>query len=97
MGERDRRSLPRTPLKVIHRHRIGRRRYKRVSELVFVAGGAPRAVLEWVDLGGVRSPLYIVELDPAKLRRAPRLRNTYYYDGETIDPRYLDAAVSSTA
>jgi hypothetical protein len=54
-------------------------------------------VLEWVNLGGVRSPLYIVELDPEKLRRAKRLRNTYYYDGETIDPRYLDAAVSPTA
>ena len=47
--------------------------------------------------GGVRSPLYIAELDPEKLRRAKRLRNTYYYDAETIDPRYLDAAVSPTA
>jgi hypothetical protein len=45
----------------------------------------------------VRSPLYITELDPEKLRRAKRQRNTYYYDGETIDPRYLDAAVSPTA
>ena len=95
MGER--RSNPRTQLKVIHMHRMGRRRFRRVSELVFVPNVRPRAVLEWVNLGGVRSPLYIAELDPEKLRRAKRLRNTYYYDGETIDPRYLDAAVSPTA
>jgi hypothetical protein len=89
MGERERRAIPRIQLKVIHRHRIGARRFRRVSELVFVRG-RPRAVLEWVDLGGVRSPLYIAELDPAKLRRAKRLRNTYYYDGETVDPRYVE-------
>ena len=69
---------------------------RRVSELVFVRG-KPRAILEWVNLGGVRSPLYIAELDAQKLRRSPRQRNTYYYDGETIDPRYLDAAVSPTS
>ena len=97
MGAGDRRSIPRTQLKVIHRHRIGGRRFRRVSELVFVPNSRPRAVLEWVDLGSMRSPLYIAELDPTKLRRAKRLRNTYYYDGETIDPRYLDAAVPSTA
>jgi len=97
MGAGDRRSIPRTQLKVIHRHRIGGRRFRRVSELVFVPNSRPRAVLEWVDLGSMRSPLYIAEIDPTKLRRAKRLRNTYYYDGETIDPRYLDAAVSSTA
>lgn len=97
MGERDRRSSPRTPFKVIHRHRIGARKFRRVSELVFVPGGRPRAVLEWVDLGGVRSPLYFAELDPGKLRPAKRPRNTYYYDGETADPRYLGAAVSPTA
>ena len=97
MGDHDRRSIPRTQLRVIHKHRMGARRFRRVSELVFVPNGRPRAVLEWVDLGGVRSPLYIAELDPEKLRRAKRLRNTYYYDAETIDPRYLDAAVSPTA
>ena len=97
MGEHDRRSIPRTQLKVIHKHRMGRRRFRRVSELVFIPNGKPRVVLEWVDLGGIRSPLYIAELDPEKLRRAKRQRNTYYYDGETVDPRYLDAAVSPTA
>ncbi len=97
MGEHDRRSIPRTQLKVIHKHRMGSRRFRRVSELVFIPNGKPRVVLEWVDLGGIRSPLYIAELDPEKLRRAKRQRNTYYYDGETVDPRYLDAAVSPTA
>ena len=89
----ERRTLPRTQLKVIHRHRIGKRIFRRVSELVFVRG-RPRAMLEWVDLGGVRSPLYITELDPEKLRKSKHSRNTYYYDGETVDPRYVDAAAS---
>ena len=96
MGDRDRRTFPRTPLKVIHRHRMGDRTFRRVSELVFV-NGRPRAMLEWVNLGGVRSPLYIAELDPAKLRRSTHARSTYYYDGITIDPRYEDAGLSSTA
>ena len=96
MGDRDRRTFPRTPLKVIHRHRMGDRTFRRVSELVFVRG-QPRAMLEWVNLGGVRSPLYIAELDPAKLRRSTHARSTYYYDGITVDPRYEDAGLSSTA
>jgi hypothetical protein len=96
MGDRDRRTFPRTPLKVIHRHRMGDRTFRRVSELVFVRG-RPRAMLEWVNLGGVRSPLYIAELDPAKLRRSTHTRSTYYYDGITVDPRYEDAGLSSTA
>ena len=96
MAEHDRRTFPRTPLKVIHRHRMGERTFRRVSELVFVSG-RPRAMLEWVNLGGVRSPLYIAELDAGKLRRSKHARNTYYYDGETVDPRYEDAGLSSTA
>ena len=91
MRERERRVIRRTRLKVIHRHRIGSRTFRRVSELVFVQG-KPRAMLEWVDLGGVRSPLYIAELDPAKLHQAKSLPNTYFYDGLTVDPRYEDAA-----
>jgi len=96
MSEDDRRALPRTHLKVLHRHRIGDRTFRRVSELVFVRG-QPRAMLEWVDLGGVRSPLYVTELDPAKLWRSPDSRDTYFYDGETVDPRYVDADASPTA
>jgi hypothetical protein len=89
----ERRTLPRTQLKVIHRHRIGKQTFRRVSELVFVRG-RPRAMLEWVDLGGVRSPLYITELDPEKLRKSKHSPHTYYYDGETVDPRYVDTAAS---
>jgi hypothetical protein len=96
MAERDRRFIRRTRLKVIHRHRIGSRTFRRVSELVFVRG-RPRALLEWVNLGGVRSPLYMAELDPAKLRKARNPVNTYVYDGLTVDPRFEDAADAASA
>jgi hypothetical protein len=82
----DRRKV-RVGLKVIHRHRVGSRVFRRVSELVFV-GGQPKALLSWVDLGGVRTPLYISDLDRAKLRVAKGIRNLYYYDGTTADPRF---------
>jgi hypothetical protein len=78
-------------LKVIHRHRAGQSIFRRVSELVFV-GGRPKAVLGWIDAGGVRTPIYICELDPAKLRKAAATKNTYYYDEITVDPRYEPAA-----
>lgn len=74
-------------LKVIHRHRAGESVFRRVSELVFV-GGRPKAVLGWIDTGGVRTPIYICELDPAKLRKAAATSKTYYYDEVTVDPRY---------
>ena len=85
------RSKVRLGLKVIHRHRAGQSTFRRVSELVFV-GGRPKAVLGWIDAGGVRTPIYISELDPAKLRKAAATKNTYYYDETTIDPRYEEAA-----
>jgi hypothetical protein len=81
------RSKIRLGLKVIHRHRAGQSTFRRVSELVFV-GGRPKAVLGWIDAGGVRTPIYICELDPAKLRKAAATKNTYYYDEITVDPRY---------
>ena len=81
------RSKGRLGLKVIHRHRVGEAVFRRVSELVFVRG-KPRAVLGWIDTGGVRTPIYICELDPSKLRKAAAIRNTYYYDVVTVDPRY---------
>ena len=81
------RSRLRLGLKVIHRHRAGDSTFRRVSELVFIRG-RPRAVLGWIDAGGVRTPIYICELDQAKLRRAAALKNTYYYDEVTVDPRY---------
>jgi hypothetical protein len=83
----ERRVLPRATRKVIHRHRLGQRDFRRVSELVFVRG-KPYAVLEWIDLSGDRAPLYL-PLDPRKLR-ASRVRNTFYYDGTTSDPRFED-------
>jgi len=77
-------------LKVIHRHRAGQMELSRVSELVFVAG-RPKAILGWIDVGGLRTPIHLCDLDPAKLRKAvagKATRNTYYYDAVTVDPRY---------
>src|SRR3954470_15634649 len=54
----ERRTGPRARLRVVHRHRIGTHRLSRVSELVYVRG-QPKVVLEWVDLAGVRAPLYL--------------------------------------
>ncbi len=84
----DRRKV-RMGLKVIHRHRIGNRVARRVSELVFV-DGRPKALLSWIDIGGIRTPLYICELDRAKLRGSKGAKNTYYYDATTVDPRFED-------
>jgi hypothetical protein len=77
-------------LRVIHRHRVGRLEFRRVSELVFVRG-RPKAILGWIDVGGMRSPIFLCDLDPAKLRKAGAgndEKNTYYYDAVTVDPRY---------
>jgi hypothetical protein len=79
----------RVGLKVIHRHRVGDQVFRRVSELVFI-DGRPKALLSWIDIGGVRAPLYICELDRAKLRARKRIKNTYYYDATTVDPRFED-------
>jgi hypothetical protein len=77
----------RAGLKVIHRHRVGDRVVRRVSELA-VIDGRPRALLGWITLGDVRTPLYLCELEPAKLRRSRKSSNTYYYDDITVDPRF---------
>ena len=77
----------RVGLKVIHRHQVGSHVFRRVSELVFVEG-RPKALLGWIDLGGVRAPLYVCELDRSKLRAAKRIRGLYYYDATTADPRF---------
>ena len=95
MARNERRGLPRIRLKVIHRHRIGRQSFRRVSELVFV-GGQPKAVLEWVNMAGDRSPLYI-GLDARRLRRLRGARLTYAYDGETRDPRFEELPGVGTA
>lgn len=84
------RSTVRFGLKVIHRHRSGDLEVRRVSELVFIRG-RPKAILGWIDVGGVRTPIYLCDLDPAKLRKAvagKAVRTTYYYDAVTVDPRF---------
>jgi hypothetical protein len=88
----DRRKI-RLGLKVIHKHRVGERRpFVRISDLAFIAG-RPKAILEWIDLGGVRTPVCLVELDQDKLHRPNSgPRNVYYYMGVTDDPRYEDVA-----
>ena len=81
-------------LKVIHCHRVGNLEFRRMSELVFVRG-RPKAILGWIDVGGVRTPLFMCDLNPDKLRKAVAgnaAKDTYYYDSVTVDPRYEDAA-----
>ena|SRR5688572_21994263 len=88
ISPRPERRKARTGLKVIHRHRIGAVVVRRVSELVFV-NDRPIALLEWINLGGVRTPLYVCELDPSKLIKTDR--TTYSYEGVTVDPRFEDS------
>lgn len=82
----ERRKL-RSTLKVVHRHREGEIVSHRVSVLQFVAG-RPIALLEWINLGGVRTPLYSCELDPSKLRHYAN--GTYHYEDVTVDPRFQE-------
>src|ERR1700704_2677047 len=51
---RDRKKI-RVGLKVIHRHRVGEALFRRVSELVSIEG-RPKALLGWINVGGVRTP-----------------------------------------
>jgi hypothetical protein len=74
-------------LKVIHRHRVGDKILRRVSELVLI-DGQPKALLGWINLGGVRTPIYLCNLDSSKLRQSPPGSSTYYYDDITVDPRF---------
>jgi hypothetical protein len=79
------RRTARVQQKVVHRHRIGAQVSRRVSELVFVRG-EPKAVLRWIDVGGIRTPIYL-DLNPAKLRRIRAGTSTLYvYEGTTVDP-----------
>ena len=83
----DRRQDARPGLKVKHRHRVGGTVVERISELVYVRG-RPVALLDWVDLGGIRTPLYVCELDAKKLRVIPGQRGLHEYDDVTADPRF---------
>jgi hypothetical protein len=40
------------------------------------------------NLGNVRTPIYLCELDRSKLRRSSKSSHTFYYDGLTVDPRF---------
>jgi hypothetical protein len=86
---KDRRHDARPGLRVMHQHRVGPTVVERVSELVYVKG-RPVALLEWINLGGVRTPLFVCELEPGKLRAAAD-RGVFHYDAVTVDPRFTDA------
>ena len=79
------RRAARVPQKVVHRHRIGSLVVKRLSEFVLVRG-EPKAILKWIDIAGIRTPIYI-DLESSKLRRVqagPKTR--FIYDGTTVEP-----------
>ena len=90
MPAKDRRHDVRPGLKVMHRHRVGSAVVERVSELVYLRG-RPVALLKWINLGGIRTPLYRCELDARKLRTVPDQRGVFQYDDVTADPRFPDA------
>lgn len=96
VSPRQERRKVRSVLKVIHRHRVAGIVSRRASALVFVKG-LPVALLEWINLGGVRTPLYTCDLDPAKLRRMPGSPATYHYEGVTVDPRFPDTSEADSA
>lgn len=96
VSPRQERRKVRSGLKVIHRHRVAGIVSRRASALVFVKS-RPVALLEWINLGGVRTPLYTCDLDPEKLRPVPDSPGTYQYDGVTIDPRFPDTSEAGSA
>jgi hypothetical protein len=49
---------------------------RRVSELVIIEG-QPKALLGWIDFGGVRTPIYLCDLDLAKLHRSATSTSTF--------------------
>ena len=74
-------------LKVIHKHRVGDKVLRRVSEMVVIDGQA-KAILNWINLGGVRTPIYLCDLDESKLHRSATNHTTFYYEEITVDPRF---------
>ena len=87
----DRRTA-RVGLTVAHEHRAGNNAPVRmVSELAFLRG-APKAILEWIDIGGQRTPI-CVDLDPDKLvASGGKVRGRFCYGETTVDPRTVDVA-----
>jgi hypothetical protein len=84
---RDRRQGGRASLRVVHRHRIGSAVSERVSDLVYI-NGHPFALLGWVDLDGIRTPLHVCELDPTKLRADADEPHLFHYDDLTAEVRF---------
>lgn len=87
----ERRRGVRAGLQVVHRHQVGDTVFRRVSELLYV-NGRPVALIDWINLGGVRTPLYTYPLDPGKLRPDVARRGVYHYDEVTADPRFMERA-----
>ena len=86
---RERRVGIRVGLQVVHRHQVGEIVVRRVSELLYVSG-RPVALIEWINLGGVRTPLYTCALDPLKLHADTARRGVFHYDDLTADPRFAE-------
>jgi hypothetical protein len=63
---RERRQESRPGLKVQHRHRVGSAVVDRVSELIHFKG-RPVVLLDWIDLGGIRTPLYSRHKGPMRV------------------------------
>ena len=61
----------------------------RVSELLYVKG-RPVALLDWVNVGGLRTPFLVCELDPSKLHPRADPPGLFDYAGVTTDPRFSD-------
>lgn len=78
----ERRSSPRTRLRVVHLHGRGSEPVRRVSELLFV-DGQPRAVLGWTQSEEGRRPAEVISLDTARLKASTRAKNLFHYDGVT--------------
>jgi hypothetical protein len=78
----ERRTVPRTRLRVVHLHGAGAEPVRRVSELMFV-DGRPQAVLGWTQSANGRRPAAVIPLDSARLRASKRAKNLFHYDGVT--------------
>jgi hypothetical protein len=82
------RQASRYKLKVIHLHRVASDVARRVSELVMVKG-QPNLVFGWVNLGSIRTPIFL-PLDPHKLHRGSE-PGVYHYSEITTDPQDTQA------
>lgn len=77
----------RVGLTVAHKHCFGEAPPVDIVSELAVLRGQPKAILEWIDLGGVRTPI-CVDLEPGKLTDLRCGR--YAYEAITVDPRADD-------